>query len=615
MAAGVGKTISAALLQGGQLEQSIGGVETLFKQSADKVKQYAAEAYKTAGLSANEYMQNVTSFSASLLQSLGGDTGKAADVANMAMIDMSDNMNKMGSDMESIQNAYQGFAKQNYTMLDNLKLGYGGTKTEMQRLLEDAQKISGVEYDISSLSDVYSAIHVIQENLGITGTTSKEAATTLEGSFNQMSSAAKNLLGNLAIGGDIKKSVQELTGSVITYSKNLIPAIRNIVSALPGAAVQLIGELAPVVDNALMELGDTIIQKAPNIIPNALETITNGMLNLSNVLPEFLAMGIDIVVAIAEGIINSIPSLVANVPRIINNVANAIYMAVPQLIIAGASIVISLVKGIVQNAGLIVQNIPQIIMAILNCFSIAGFYNAGVGVVTKIGNGIKGMSKSIPNALKTIGNNAIGLFRGVSWRAAGTHAVNLIRNAIAGAKGLISSALRTAGRNAWNAFKGISWSSLGRNIVNGIVSGITAGASKLFGSLKDLADRAIAAAKKAIDSHSPSRRFDKEVGATITPGIANGVTRKASVLYDAITGVADKSVSTARNIFTKNKISPDFNVRNASVDAAVSGMKTAIESSAEPGGTAKIALYAFPNGPRMGEWVVNTYDRYKPVIG
>ena len=182
-AAGIGKALSATLNEGAALQQSLGGVETLFKDSADKVKGFANEAYKTTGLSANAYMENVTGFSASLLQSLGGDTDKAAETANMAMIDMSDNANKMGTSMESIQLAYQGFAKQNYTMLDNLKLGYGGTKQEMQRLLADAEKLTGVKYDINNLSDVYSAIHAIQENLDITGTTAREAATTFTGSF------------------------------------------------------------------------------------------------------------------------------------------------------------------------------------------------------------------------------------------------------------------------------------------------------------------------------------------------------------------------------------------------------------------------------------------------
>ncbi|HHG6411349.1 TPA: PblA [Streptococcus pneumoniae] len=233
-AAGIGKAIGASINEGAALQQSLGGVETLFKDSADKVKGFANESYKTTGLSANAYMENVTGFSASLLQSLGGDTDKAAETANMAMIDMSDNANKMGTSMESIQLAYQGFAKQNYTMLDNLKLGYGGTKQEMQRLLADAEKLTGVKYDINNLSDVYSAIHTIQENLDITGTTAREAATTFTGSFESMKSAAQNVLGKLSLGEDIQPALQALMETTSTFLfGNLIPMIGNILKQIP----------------------------------------------------------------------------------------------------------------------------------------------------------------------------------------------------------------------------------------------------------------------------------------------------------------------------------------------------------------------------------------------
>ena len=233
VAAGIGKVIGSALSEGAALQQSLGGIDTLFKASAEKVKSFANEAYKTTGLSANAYMENVTGFSASLLQSLGGDTDKAADIANMAMIDMSDNANKMGTSMDSIQVAYQGFAKQNYTMLDNLKLGYGGTKQEMQRLLADAEKLTGVKYDINNLSDVYSAIHAIQENLDITGTTAKEAASTFTGSFESMKAAAQNVLGKLAIGENILPSLRALLDTTSTFLfNNFLPMLGNIFSGL-----------------------------------------------------------------------------------------------------------------------------------------------------------------------------------------------------------------------------------------------------------------------------------------------------------------------------------------------------------------------------------------------
>jgi phage-related protein len=253
--AAIGKTIGAALTEGANLQQSLGGIETLFKGSANKVKKYADEAYRTSGLSANDYMENVTSFSASLLQSVGGDTEKAADIANMAMIDMSDNANKMGTNMGDIQNAYQGFAKQNYTMLDNLKLGYGGTKTEMERLLSDAQKLTGVKYDINNLSDVYEAIHAVQEELDITGTTAKEAAETFSGSFASMKAAFSNVLGKMALGQDIKPALNALAETASTFLfKNFIPMVGNILKALPGAIVTFIKAAIPQVKAALGDL-------------------------------------------------------------------------------------------------------------------------------------------------------------------------------------------------------------------------------------------------------------------------------------------------------------------------------------------------------------------------
>ncbi|HZK27119.1 MAG TPA: hypothetical protein VFD00_06245, partial [Thermoclostridium sp.] len=256
VAAGIGKTLAATIKEGGALEQSIGGVETLFKDHADTVREYANEAYKTVGVSANEYMENVTSFSASLLQSMGGDTKEAAKVAHTAMLDMGDNANKMGTDMRDIQNAYQGFAKQNYTMLDNLKIGYGGTKTEMERLLADAQKLTGVEYNIDNLDDVFMAVHAIQEEIGITGTTALEAEETIQGSFNAMKSAFTNVLGALAIGENLKGSLGALAQTISTFLfDNLLPMLGNIFTALPGALLTFIKEAAP----AILEGGGELL--------------------------------------------------------------------------------------------------------------------------------------------------------------------------------------------------------------------------------------------------------------------------------------------------------------------------------------------------------------------
>lgn len=312
-------------------EQNIGGVETLFKDSADKVIKNAERAYKTAGVSANEYMAGVTSFSASLLQSLGGDTEKAAEVADTAFRDMSDNANKFGTDMQSIQNAYQGFAKQNYTMLDNLKLGYGGTKTEMERLLADAEKISGVHYDISNLSDVYGAIHVIQEEMGVTGTTAEEAEKTISGSFNSMKASASNLLVAIASGEGVDTALQEFLSSVATLGENLMPVIEQIlttivdmlpvfiekiISVLPGliqtlfpALLQGTVAIIQALIEALPQLIEMIAEMLPDMLPTIVEAVLSIIPMLIDYLPDFIAAGFKLLVGLAEGILNSLPKL------------------------------------------------------------------------------------------------------------------------------------------------------------------------------------------------------------------------------------------------------------------------------------------------------------------
>lgn len=329
-AAGIGKFFSASLTEGANLQQSLGGIETLFKGSADTVKKYANEAYKTTGLSANAYMENVTGFSASLLQSLGGDTRKAADVANMAMVDMADNSNKMGTSMDRIQDAYQGFAKQNYTMLDNLKLGYGGTKTEMQRLLADAQKLTGVKYDINNLSDVYQAIHAIQENLDITGTTAKEAATTFSGSFASMRAAAQNVLGKLALGEDIMPSLHQLFETVKTFLVgNLIPMVWNVLKGIPQVLAAALGELMHTLfgdyigESIMNDLYD-VFDKVGGVVSTIYDMIFGSLSKKDNI--DFLKnLGIN--EKTASSIVNigdNIRTMFENIGAVISNVAGIV---------------------------------------------------------------------------------------------------------------------------------------------------------------------------------------------------------------------------------------------------------------------------------------------------
>lgn len=318
--AGAGATalLGGALSQGASLEQSIGGVETLFKDDAGKVKANADMAFKTAGLSANAYMETVTGFSASLLSSLGGDTAKSAKIADMAIIDMADNANKFGTDMEAIQNAYQGFAKQNYTMLDNLKLGYGGTKEEMSRLLKDANKLTGVKYDISNLSDVYSAINAIQTNLGVTGTTALEASSTFSGSFASMKASVSNLLGNMAIGGDVAGSMESVVDSMATFLfDNAIPMIGKVFSSLPDAIRVGIKKSAP----KIKEAGGSIIKSLKDGMVSILPSSMGGMVD-----PMFNAIGSGL-----KGAIGGIKSIISGLVPVVTNIISTMAPVVGEI--------------------------------------------------------------------------------------------------------------------------------------------------------------------------------------------------------------------------------------------------------------------------------------------
>ena len=376
----VGDTVKQSIGNFAEYEQLVGGVDTLFKDSSQKVQKYAADAYKTAGLSANDYMAQVTSFSASLLQSLDGDTNAAADAANQAVIDMADNANKMGTSVESIQNAYQGFAKQNYTMLDNLKLGYGGTKAEMERLLADAEKISGVKYDINNLNDVYSAIHVIQGELGITGTTAKEASTTIQGSAASMKAAWNNMLTGIASGtGNVQDMVHGFIETVKTTVSNLTPVLEAIVNQLPGVFSELTTAVVEMINTTVPELLPPLIESLIALIP----TLVEGLITLIIILCENLS-------AIIQPIIDALPT-------IIMSIVNALLNNLPTLING----VIQLVLGIVAATGQIIETlapmIPDIIFAIVEAIIaaipdiLAGVWQVVLSLFSLMGDCVEGL--------------------------------------------------------------------------------------------------------------------------------------------------------------------------------------------------------------------------------
>lgn len=332
-------------------EQLTGGVETLFKKSADDVMNYANQAYMTAGISANQYMEQATSFSASLLQALGGDTKKVAETTDMAIKDMADNANKMGTSLDSIQNAYQGFAKQNYTMLDNLKLGYGGTKTEMERLLKDATKFSGVKYDINNLNDVYQAIHVIQKEMGITGTTALEAEKTISGSLNMMKSSWSNLVTGIANpDADVGALIDNFTKSLKTFVSNIMPVAKQALSG----AVSLIGELAPMF---IEELANIL----PELLPAIIEATVALMQAIVDNLPTLIQVFIDNIPLIADGLVQIVVALIPLLPQILGQLVNAIITTI-------VSLLVSLAPRIAQAFGDIFKGVGSFFESVLSFF-------------------------------------------------------------------------------------------------------------------------------------------------------------------------------------------------------------------------------------------------------
>ncbi len=382
-------------------EQLVGGVDTLFESSSQKVQEYANDAFKTAGLSANEYMETVTSFSASLLQSLGGDTEKAAEYADRAIIDMSDNANKMGTDMASIQNAYQGFAKQNYTMLDNLKLGYGGTKTEMERLLKDAGKIAGVKFDISSYADVTEAIHVMQVSMGIAGTTALEAEKTISGSISAMGGAWENLLvgfGNS--NADIEKLMGNLIGAFENVVGNITPVIENIAKSLPQAFEAMggaLGELLPtLVDTVVGLFGqilDTLIGLLPEFIPVVVDAIMTIVDTLIENLPLLIDAAFQLITALAEGILVALPELVPKIVEVVNEIVTTITENLPLIVGVALQIIVALTAGIIKAIPGLVKSMPEIITAIVKSLKgmLSQIVGVGADIVKGLWDGIKSM--------------------------------------------------------------------------------------------------------------------------------------------------------------------------------------------------------------------------------
>lgn len=536
-ATGIAALTKNALNNYAEYEQLVGGVDTLFKDSSAKVQEYAANAYKTAGLSANEYMDTVTSFSASLLQSLGGDTEAAADMANVAITDMADNANKMGTDMASIQNAYQGFAKQNYTMLDNLKLGYGGTKQEMQRLINHANELNAAQgkytdYSIESYADIVSAIHDVQVEMGIYGTTAKEASTTIQGSVSSMKSAWGNLLVGIADdNADFKALTEQFVDSLVTVGENIIPRINVILGGISQLVTSASTTIIPMVittitDNlpALLQsavalvgaLGQGIIDSLPAITQAAIDilfSLANGLIeNLPTIIdgivqvtltivqmltsPDFLTQLIEtailLIMTLAQGLIDAIPQLIAAAPLIIGNLLAAIIVELPNIIQMGIDLLFALIDGIIKCIPELVAAVPTLIVALIN------------GIVNNL-------DKIILAAPQII----VSLITGI---------VGAIPELIAAVPRVIAAIVDT--------IRNYDWSSIGRNIVQGLKDGIAGMWDNIKNWFNDKVNSLVGGVKRILGIHSPSKVF-AGIGGYMAEGLGEGFSDEfASVKKD-----------------------------------------------------------------------------------
>ena len=583
-------------------EQLAGGVDTLFGESSNKVQQYADNAYKTAGMSANQYLETVTGFSASLLQSLGGDTAAAAEKADMAITDMSDNANKMGSDMESIKNAYAGFAKGQFTLLDNLKLGYGGTKTEMQRLLDDATKLSGVEYDISSYADIVDAIHVVQTEMGITGTTAKEASSTISGSIDSMKGAYQNLLTGLADGdADLDALIDDLANSVLTVIDNIVPRILETVPRIVEAVPQLAESLSEVANELVTQAGTlmqtllpplldaffTLIQTAistlPTLLPqllNAAMTLFAGILSglqqtiplllamlpeliadvtatLTANLPQIIESGIDILVSLINGITEALPSLIQAVIDLFPVIVTNITQQLPKIVESGLKLLVSLINGIVQAIPQLIAMLPKIISTITSTIGsmLPQIIQTGITILNSL---ISGIINAIPQLVAALPQVLNAIITTITQNLpkiiqSGIELIGALISGLIQAIPTLIAAVPKIISAIWDTIKNTDWVSLGKNIIDGVIQGVKNAASSLISVFKDLASSALDAVKEFFGIKSPSRVMRDQVGKMIPAGMAIGVEEGMDEEEDRIVDAMRKGVPTTIDSYINTK--------------------------------------------------------------
>jgi len=563
-------------------EQLVGGVETLFGESAKVVENYANEAYKTAGLSANEYMETVTSFSASLLSSLGGDTAKASEYSNRAIIDMSDNANKMGTDMSMLQNAYQGFAKQNYTMLDNLKLGYGGTKTEMARLIKDASQLTDVQKELGitvdandmSFGNIVNAISVVQKQMGIMGTTSKEASTTITGSVNAMKGAWQNLLTGIADdNANFDQLINNFVDSLLTVADNILPRIQTVIMGLGKLASQLLEKLVPEIIKTIPPL----IQESLPILIQAIETTITSLLNvlpqitdaisqlipqivqsLMSMLPLLIDVGIQVLLSLIKGISDALPQLISMLPTIITQIVEVLLNNIQLIIETGVQLLIGLINGLAEAIPQLIDYLPQIIETIVTVLidNLPLIVDASIQIMIALINGlVKSLPKLIamvPQIISTIVTTLSNNFPKIV--SAG---IEIIKSLINGLKSMVSGlgqVVRSIGQGIVDGFKSIISAifNVGRNIVEGLWNGIKNAGNWIREKVGEFARGILEGMKNALGIHSPSKVFADIVGKNIALGIGEGFTDEMKNVSAEMEGAIPTNFDTTTTINGSN---------------------------------------------------------------
>lgn len=667
-------------------EQNAGGIKKLYGDAYDSVMKNAVNAYKTSGMSANKYMETATQFSASLISSLKGNSEEASKQTEVAMRAISDNWNTFGGDLESITDAYKGFSKQNYTMLDNLKLGYGGTKEEMERLIDDANEYAKTigkasDMSIDSFSDIVTAIELVQEKQGVAGTTAKEAQTTIQGSLNMTKMAWENLLvafGNTEVEGyldNVGEAVDTFVSSATVAFNNVLPVVEKafqgivlaigavipiinkelptmistllpslltsaaalvsgIVSALP-ALLSSIVETIPTIISTLMtqvdwsgiytsmsealssvvtvfqELGTKVfewftgdglaqliecgtqlivglsqglIEGIPNLLEQALPMILQFAESLRANFGTIVDAGIEFLQNLVQGIANGLPQLIAYVPQIIIEFCGLINDNFPKLLVAGVQMLITLGQGIINAIPDLLANIPKIFEAVIAVWSALNWIDLGKNLIKWVTDGIKNLSSQIPNAVKTIGQNAKNFFSNIDWSGAGHNAIKLIATAVRSIGNLVWTAVENIGKSAFNSFKNINWADLGSNLVRGIWNGISNMTGWIINLIGGFTNKVLKSIKGFFGIRSPSKKT-AWVGKMLMYGMSKGIDDNASEVISSMADMGKEVMKEADSMSIKASV-------KAIGESVTDSKKSEGSSKYKTGGGIVINVYA-----------------------